>query len=125
MSGTLNSQGVKTANTILQLSQQMMSIYSQIVSMDAAWTDTGAATVIAAMATTAVNADGSSGASDGAPNVAHPINTVIYPQLTQSVSSTQLAQAKTILDGVRSYIEGQAVSTQIGARAILNAVING
>jgi hypothetical protein len=102
-----------------------MATYQQIVALDAAWTDTTSATVIAAMGTAVQNADGSLGAPDGTPNAAHPINPLLYPVLSQAVSSTQLAQAKTILDGVRSYVEGQAVSTQAGARAILNAVIGG
>ena len=125
MSGTLNSQAVKTANQIVALSAQLIATYQQIVALDAAWTDTSAATVLAAMGTIAPNADGSLGTPDGTPNAAHPINTLLYPVMVQAVSSTQLAQAKTILDGLRSYIDGQAVSTQVGARAILNAVING
>lgn len=125
MSGTLNSQAIKIANDIVSLSQQIISVYQQIVALDAAWTDTGAAVVLAAMTTSVLNPDGSIGAPDGTPNSAHPINTLLYPQMTQAVSSTQLAQAKTILDGIRAYIEGQAVGTQAGARAILNAMING
>ncbi len=125
MSGTLNSQAIKVANTIVSLSQQMMTNYQQIVALDAAWTDIGAATVIAAMATATLNADGSIGSVDATPNTAHPINALLYPQLSQAVSSTQLAQAKTILDALRSLIEGSAVSAQGGARAILTAMING
>jgi hypothetical protein len=125
MSGTPNSQAVKIANQIVALSQQLISTYQQIVALDAAWTDTSAATLLAAMGTMAQNPDGSLGTPDGTPNAAHPINTLLYPVMSQAVSSTQLAQAKTILDGVRAYVEGQAVSTQVGARAILNAMING
>lgn len=122
MSGTLNSQAIRIANNIVSISQQMMVLYQQIVALDAAWTDTGAATILAAMATTAVNADGSTGAADGAPNTAHPISNVA---LSQALSSTQFTQAKTILDAIRSLIEGNAVTAQGGARAILNVTING
>jgi len=122
MSGTLNSQAIRIANNIVSISQQMMVLYQQIVALDAAWTDTGAATVLAAMATTAVNADGSPGAADGAPNTAHPISSVA---LSQALSSTQFTQAKTILDAIKSLIEGNAVTAQGGARAILNVTING
>src|SRR5216684_2857305 len=105
---TQQSQAIQVANQLMSLSQQLLSIYQQMLTLDAAWTDDAVATVVAAMATTALNADGSSGAADGTPNVAHPI-----------------AQAKTIMDGIVAYVGGQAVTTQAGARAILNAVTGG
>ena len=125
MASTQNSQAVQIANQIISLSQQLLAIYQQMVILDAAWTDDSAATVIAAMATTALNADGTAGAADGTPNVAHPINLSTYPTLSRMVSSNQIAQAKTIMDGIVNYVGGQAVTTQVGARAILNAVTGG
>lgn len=125
MTATLQSQALQVANQLMSLSQQLLGIYQQMVILDAAWSDDAAATVIAAMATTALNADGSAGTADATPNAAHPINLVTYPTLSRAVSSTQIAQAKTIMDGIVAYVGGQAVSTQVGARAILNAVTGG
>lgn len=125
MSATPQSQAIQTANQIMSLSQQLLGIYQQMVILDAAWTDDAVATTIAAMATTALNADGSPGTADGSPNVAHPINLATYPTLSRAVSSNQIGQAKTIMDGIVAYVGGSAVSTQAGARAILNAVTGG
>jgi hypothetical protein len=125
MAATQQSQAIQVVNTLISLSTQLMNVYQQMVALDAAWTDQGAATVIAALGTVAINADGSLGAADGAPNVAHPLDPAKYPTLSHSLSSNQIAQCKTILDGLVSYVNGQAVTTQIGARAILNAAVGG
>ncbi len=125
MAATQNSQAIQVANQIISLSQQLLNIYQQMVIIDAAWTDDGVATTIAAMATTAVGTDGIPGAADGAPNVAHPINLGTYPALLRAISSNQLGQAKTIMDGIVQYVGGQAVTTQASARGILNAVTGG
>lgn len=125
MSATQNSQAIQVANQLISLSQQLMGIYQQMVILDAAWTDDAVATIIAALGTTALNADGTPGTADGSPNAAHPINLATYPTLLRAVSSTQIAQAKSIMDGIVAYVGGQAVSTQAGARAILNAVTGG
>lgn len=122
---SLNTQAIQIANQVVSLSQALLSIYQQMVILDAAWTDNGVATIVAALATTAVNADGTAGAADGSPNVAHPINLVTYPTLSRAVSSTQITQAKTIMDGIVSYVGGTAVTTQASARGILNAVSGG
>ena len=122
---TLNTQAIQTANNLMNLAQQLLIIYQQMVIIDAAWTDDTVATTIAAMGTVAVNADGTLGAADGTPNVAHPINLALYPSLSRAVSSNQIGQAKTIMDGIVAYVSGQAVSQQAGARAILNAVNGG
>jgi hypothetical protein len=125
MTTTPNSQSIQVANQLMALSQQLMSIYQQMVVLDAAWTDQGVAAAVAAMGTTVLGADGLPGAADGAANVAHPINLGTYPTLSRAISSNQIGQAKTIMDGIVAYVGGQAVSTQVGARAILNNVTGG
>lgn len=125
MPATSQSQAIQTANTIMSLSSQLLSIYQQMVIIDAAWTDDAVAATVAAMATTALNADGSAGTADGSPNVTHPIDLSKYATLSRAVSSNQIGQAKTIMDGIVAYVGGQAVSTQGAARAILNAVTGG
>jgi hypothetical protein len=125
MAATQQSQAIQVANQLISLSSALLSIYQQMVVLDAAWTDDAVATTVAAMATTALNADGSAGSVDATPNTAHPINLALYPTLSRAVSSTQIAQAKTIMDGIVAYVGGSAVTTQVGARGILNAVSGG
>jgi hypothetical protein len=125
VAATQQSQAIQIANQLISLSQTLMSIYQGMVVLDAAWSDDGTATVIAALGTVALNADGSLGAADGAPNVAHPINPALFPVLTRALSSNQITQLKTILDAVVTLVNGSAVSAQTGARGILNAAVGG
>jgi hypothetical protein len=126
MTSNPQTQAIAIANQLIAVSTQMMSIWQQMLALDAAWTDQAVATTLAAMGTVALNADGTPGTADGTPNSAHPLDPAKYPALGRLLSSTQIGQLKTILDnGVVNYINGQAVSTQVGARAILNTAIGG
>lgn len=125
MAATQQSQAIQIANQLISLAQTLISVYDQMVVLDAAWTDNAVATVIAAMGTVALNADGTLGAADGTPNVAHPLNTATYTTLSRAMSSNQIGQLKTILDGIVNYVGGTAVTTQASARPILNAAVGG
>lgn len=123
MAGTPQTQAIQIANQLIANSQTLMTLYQSMVTLDQQWTDDAAATTIAAMQTVVLNADGSTGAPDGAPNVAHPINPTLG--LSRAISSTQIGQLKTILDGLVAYVNGTAVSTQASARPILNVAVGG
>jgi hypothetical protein len=120
------SQAIDVANGLLSISQQVLSIYGQLKELAAEWTDENVANTLSQLNTVAVNLDGSlATVNDTNITTTHPINPVQYPTLTRPVSVLQLTQAKTILDGLIAYIEGGAVTTQPGARAILHAVTGG
>lgn len=119
------SQAIGVANTLIANAQQLIAIYQSMVALDAAWTDVAAANTLAAMSTVVLGTDGTVGTADGSPNVAHPISPTLYPGLTRLISSNQIAQLKTILDGVVTYVGGGAVSTQASARPILNVAVGG
>ena len=121
MAATPQTQAIQVANQLINLAQELISIYQAMVVLDAAWTDQGVPTTLANMATDTLNLDGSVGAVDGSPNTAHPIN----PGLTRAISSNQIGQIKTIMDGVVSYVGGAVVTQQPGARSILNAAVGG
>jgi hypothetical protein len=125
MAATPQTQAIQVANTLFGLAAQLMSIYTQMEALDAAWTDNALAAVIANMGTVVQNADGSIGAADGSPNVAHPLNPATYPSLQRCLSSNQIASIKTILDNVVTYVNGSAVSATASARAILNSSVGG
>lgn len=120
MPATQQTQSIQIANQLIGLSSQLMSIYTQMVVLDAAWTDNGTANVLNAMGTVALNTDGSLGAVDGAANTAHPLDPAKYPTLSRSLSSVQITQMKTVLDNIVTYVNGSAVSATASARAILN-----
>jgi hypothetical protein len=116
------AQTIQTINTIVSLSSLAMQLYNQMATLDNLWSDESVATVIAAMNTAPLSADGTQSTTpDGTPNAAHPIMLSAYPGLSRALSSTQITQSKTILDAIASLIGGNAVSAQSGARAILTA----
>jgi hypothetical protein len=125
MATTAQSQSIQVANGLISCAQQAMVLYQTLSQLQQQWTDDSVAAIIAAMGTVATNADGSLGTADGTPNVAHPIDPSKYPAVTRAISSTQIGQIKTVLDGFVTYVNGSAVTTQSGARAILNAAIGG
>jgi hypothetical protein len=125
MTATPNSQVIQQANLVISTAGQFMSLFQTMLTLDAAWTDDAVATVLATMGTVALNPDGTLGTVDASPVASHPINPTIYPGLTRAVSLNQITLAKTIMDGFVSYINGQAVTTQVSARLALNALIGG
>ena len=123
---TPNTQAIAVANTLVANAQQLMNIYNSMVALDSQWSDDSVATYLAAMTTAPLNADGTqSTTADGSPNSAHPIMGSVYPLLARPLSSTQIAQLKTILDQVVTLVNGSAVSAQSGARGILNFAVGG
>ena len=125
MAATVQSQAIEGVNGGIGSAQQLMNLYVQLVHLKEIWQDVNVGQTISAMSTIKLNADGSLGAADTTPNAGNPIDTNKYPTLSRALSSTQIAQMKTILDGIVDYIEGRAVSAQPGARAILNTAIGG
>jgi hypothetical protein len=119
--GTPQSQAVGIINEILQAAIDMDSLYERVVSISQRWTDDSVANTVNALQTTALNADGSQGTPDVAPNVAHPLNPQLYPALIRAVSANQVAGMLTIIQGLKTYVEGGAVSATASARAILNS----
>jgi len=126
MAQTPQQQAISIANGYLSVAQELITVYERLRSLNDQWTDYNVASLLALMQTIAVNADGSFAAvPDGSPITTNPINPSAYPALLRPVSSLQVSQVKTITDGFLSYVGGQAVSTQVGARAILHAVMGG
>lgn len=120
------SIAIQTANAYLDIVDQILTIYSELRDLNAIAVDNNVAAVLGKMQTVAVNPDGSLATVEDAQIItANPISPRLYPTFNRPVSLTQLAQAKTILDGLIEYVEGRAVTTQIGARAILHAVHGG
>lgn len=120
---TPQQQTLNTINNLIAASQLIMSVYNTQSALDQYWTDNSVATTMAALGTVALNADGTTGAADGTPNEAHPLDPSKYTNLSRTLSPNQITQIKTILDAVVSLINGNAVSAQTGARAILNATV--
>jgi len=122
---TQQTQAIAVANQLIGLSTALISIYQQMVVLDAAWTDQGTANVLNAMGTVALNTDGSTGTADVTPNVTHPLSPALYSNLSRSLSANQITSLKTILDNIVTYVNGSAVSATASARSILNTTVGG
>lgn len=120
------SQAIVVANDLLSISQNILDTYRQLKELAAIWTDDSVANVLAQLKTVAVNLDGSLATVEDVTSIqTNPISPTRYPDLSRPVSVLQLTQAKSILDGLINYVEGQAISAQPGARAILHNVTGG
>src|SRR6266436_6441176 len=108
------TQAIQTANTMFNLAAQLMSLYTQMVALDAAWLDQGSAAVLAAMGTVIQNADGSLGTADVTPNITHPLDPTKYPSIQRSLSSNQIASFNTGIWGQVHLLTGGAFTPAAG-----------
>jgi len=118
MATSPQTQAINTANEIINVAGQLKALYDLATLIQAQWTDNAVANTPNAQATAVVNADGSTGAVDGTPNVAHQITN---SNLVRSLSANQITSMKTVLDTFVSMVNGNAVSATPGIRAILNS----
>jgi len=120
------SQAIYVANSYLALAEQLMTMHDQLTELALQWTDDNVVNTLAQLHTVSIQLDGSLATiGDSSPIQTNPINPQVYQTLTRPVSTLQITQIKTVLDGIVSYVNGSAVTTQPGAHAILNAVIGG
>lgn len=127
MAATLNSQTVQMANDIMGLISQLGALKSQIDSLVAQWAQLNGATQMAAMATCALNADGSLGAADASPSTAtgHVIDTRVVTSLGRATSAYNVGLAENLLSAVSSLLSGNAVAAQSGFPSILAQLTGG
>lgn len=125
MAATPQSATIQLANNLISLAQQMINVYNAHSALQQQWTDQGIANQLNALATAALATDGSLGTADVSANVAHPIDTRVVTSLGKALSSNQLTAIKSLLDQVKSLIDGNAVTAQGGAHGILNAAVGG
>ena len=122
---TNQSQSVQTSNTIISLAQSLNQLYQQIRVVNEQWGDNASANQVNAFPTCAQNVDGSLGAADSVPNVAHPIDTRVLTGLSRATSANSIASMLTVLNNIKTYVEGGAVAATPGVRAILNNATGG
>lgn len=125
MPATQQSQAIANANTVLSLSQQLLTLYNAIIAANNAWNDDASLTVLQNMGTVALNADGTLGTADGTPNNAHPLNIGTYTALSRAVSVNSLASALTQLNAVVAFVNGSQAGPTAGVRSVLNQVTGG
>jgi hypothetical protein len=120
----LESQAIGVANTLLTTAQSLVGLINTINQISAQYTQLTLGTVFAAMPTAAPNADGSLGAVDSTPNVAHPINSPLLQTsqgltLNRDISANDIGSLLTFLQAVASLAAGSAVAQQGQAPQVL------
>lgn len=128
MSATPQTQAIQLAGQIMQVGASLLNLMQQVQAIDAAWNDNGVANILNGLGTVTLLADGSAGAADSTPNVAHPISPTLFPALGRLISANQITSIKTVIDNLPTWINnGAAVAATgtAGQRAILNSATGG
>lgn len=90
------------------------------------WNDAGAMTVLNALPTAPVNADGSLGVADGAPNNANPIDTRVVTTLARAISGNDLSAIVGFpLTNFQAMCNGTEINAIGGMRQIINKAQGG
>jgi hypothetical protein len=123
---TQQSQVLSLGNQAIQITQQIDSLYETVCQFLEQWQDDNAQSVVLALATCALNADGSLGQADAAPNNAHPINTALYPGLSRAISASDLLALQTYpISNFKAMVEGAAIAAVPSMRSLINKATGG
>lgn len=118
---TPESQAINLANDLLAVMQLLQAARNAGDDFLRKYTACNASAVWDAMATCAVNADGSLGTADGTPNTAHVIDTRLTNQagLLTPLSAANLVNGAALLQALDAFFTNQAVATS-NRDAVLN-----
>lgn len=112
MAITLQSQAIDVANDLMSIAQALVGLKQRIDQRSSEFTQLTLGTVFANLATAAVGADGSLGAADLLPNVAHVIDPRVVTTISRAISSNDLASLNTLLQAISTLLTGSAVTQQ-------------
>ncbi len=106
-------QAISGANALIGIMKQLKAVRLAANDFVTQYTSEGFSTTWGAMATAAVNADGSLGTADGTPTAGHPIDNRVtnLGALATSVTAAQLVAGVTALLNLQKYFTNQAVGT--------------
>jgi hypothetical protein len=104
--------------------QQLSGMLEQVQNLANDNTQLGLSAIYNALPTAVTNADGSLGAADGTPNTGHAIDNRIVSRLNISVTAFQLGLMFNLFSQLANLLNGQAVTTQASAPAVLAAIGN-
>lgn len=116
MTATLQTQTIQIIDSLVMAANLFTAAKAAIDQVSATYTQETLGTVIAALATAPLAADGSLGTSDVSPNSAHPIDYRIYASLaiplTRAISANDIGSLLTGLQAVSTMLAGGAASQQ-------------
>lgn len=125
MATTPQSQLVTLANQMCASLQSFRSALQTVIDLRNQYTNLEAGTGFAALPTCAVNADGSLGAADSTPDTVtqplHVIDNRVVSALDVAIASYNLGVVNDILGAFQALFEGNPVTTQNYAPAMLAA----
>jgi hypothetical protein len=122
---TLQSQAVQMANGLISVGQALAAAKVQIDQLSAQYTQLTLGTTLAALATAAVNSDGSLGTQDGSPTSGHVIDIRAITGLSRAISASDLGSLLSGLQAVSTLLSGSSVSQQGQMPQILAKIVGG
>ncbi len=121
---TKQTQSVSLANGALSLASTLQGLLDATNSLVSQYGNNGTSTAWSAMATAALNADGSLGAADATPNPAHPIDTRVVTGLNHAVAANDLITFIALLQAYQAFMGNAAVATA-NRRAVIDPLTGG
>lgn len=121
---TPNTQAVAGLNALNGMMGQIASLRQQINDFVLQYNDNNWSATWAAMATAALNADGTLGTADSAPVSTHPIDNRYYAALARSTTSGNYVNAVSMLEALQAFLTGGAVSSS-NRNAVLDLFVGG
>ena len=125
MAATSQSQAVSIANNLIGIAQSLYGLQTSIQQATGQFTELTLATPLGAMATTAVNADGSLGTADATPVSGHVIDTRVITGLNRAIPATTISSLVTLLQAVNTLLSGSTVTQQGQAPQVLAQLSGG
>lgn len=124
MAATKQTQAIAMANEALGYAAALGQLTDNINSFVARYNNQATSTVWNALATAGVNADGTLGAADGAPNNAHPISTAVYPALNRAVAANDMVTFVALLQAFQNFMGNVNVPTA-NRRQVVDPLVGG
>jgi hypothetical protein len=118
MAQTQQQAAIRAQQMVVALNKQLLDVYAAALPLLLEFTDMSYSTTTAAFPTAVEGTDGSIGAADGSPNVAHPITIPAGNPLNNSANA--LAIGLQNLTDLKAFMENVAVSASFRRAAAQN-----
>ena len=118
MASITQAEALTAINHLIAGIKNLSSLNDEFTPVVLDWVNNGVGSILSALPTTALNADGTL----GSPNAGHPIDSRLVPGiLAPDMTPFQIGVAFNIMQGILALCAGQAVATEALAPAILGA----
>ena len=126
MPATKQSQAVQVWNAMLSLAAQCQTLDDALATVLKQYANDGASTTWGAWPTTALNADGSSGAADASPTAGHPVDASKIPGLNRVTDAQSMTTLVSNLQLLQGFFDGTGSSIPVvNRRQAIDPLVGG